>query len=253
MFSEQLPTLAHIVLPENLLRPIPIEPKEDDILHAHCHCNGVSFYITRPNDASLDISSNFPDLLVPYHSHWGDDIKNPDNEPWWLSEDQQRYKAGNCACRSCRKASGFELQQWAFIPRANVKLPAPSSSYHHHTSNSSSSPSPSAASRPTLQDFTLPFGTLTGYHSSGGVTRYFCGRCGANALWTKKGSRAELLDVSVGLLDAESGARAEEWLEWVTTRVSFAEEAGNKELVEIVEKGLKSWGYEVLRSREERK
>jgi hypothetical protein len=49
------------------------------------------------------------------------------------------------------------------------------------------------------------------------------------------------LDVAVGLLDAESGALAEEFLDWVGNRVSFREDAHNQELVESLEAGLAEW------------
>lgn len=49
------------------------------------------------------------------------------------------------------------------------------------------------------------------------------------------------MDVAVGLLDAESGARAEEVLGWWAERVSFAEEAVNKGLVKALERGLREW------------
>lgn len=47
-----------------------------------------------------------------------------------------------------------------------------------------------------------------------------------------------MIDVSVGLLDAEEGARAERWLEW-RDRVSFGEMAQNGALVEMLGRGLK--------------
>jgi hypothetical protein len=59
------------------------------------------------------------------------------------------------------------------------------------------------------------------------------------------------MDVSVGLLDADEGARAETWLDWWTGRVSFAEDAGLGRtgetarraicLIDSLEEGLKRW------------
>jgi hypothetical protein len=51
--------------------------------------------------------------------------------------------------------------------------------------------------------------------------------CGATVFWHDK-HRPELIDVSVGLLDAPEGARAVEWLEWWLARVSFEEDAGRE-------------------------
>lgn len=55
-----------------------------------------------------------------------------------------------------------------------------------------------------------------------GVLRDFCPRCGATVSWHDRW-RPDLIDVSVGLLDATEGARAEAWLDWWTGRVTFVE------------------------------
>jgi hypothetical protein len=47
-------------------------------------------------------------------------------------------------------------------------------------------------------------------------------------------------DVAVGLLQAESGARAEEWFGW-EAEVNLVEEAVDRGLVRMLEEGLKSW------------
>jgi hypothetical protein len=193
-------------------------------VHAHCHCNGVEFWITPPNDASLTARSDFPDLMIPYH-HGPDAATNPSNTAWWLCNNSTRYLAGTCACVSCRRASGFDITFWAFIPTANIRLlnrtfPA----YHSNHRNKY-------------------WGTMKSYESSEGVTRTFCRRCGANVFWDggEEKGREGLVDVAVGLLDAESGARAEELLGWWTERVSFEEFAINKSLVRALGEGLKEW------------
>ncbi|KAF2871342.1 Mss4-like protein [Massariosphaeria phaeospora] len=182
-------------------------------IHAHCHCNGVEFYITPPNSSSRNAESPWPDLLVPYHTSNSDNLHN---HPWWLSR-HDRFLAGTCACNSCRRASGFDITFWAFIPTMHI-----------------------------TQDVsgTLPFsrrpywGTMKTYQSSEDATRTFCGTCGANVFWD---GRESLIDVAVGLLDAESGARAEELLAWWPGRVSFEEFALNRGLVKGLEDGLKGW------------
>lgn len=193
-----------------------VDDAAESRLPACCHCKGVQFFITRPNVSSLTAESPYSDLIVPYNS--GKDASNPENEPWWLSKDHKRYLAGNCACVSCRLIAGFDIQQWAFVPSANVVLP-------------DGSPFPEMRK----------WGSMKSYRSSERVMRTFCGTCGATVFFDAE-FRSGLLDVSVGLLDAESGARAEKWLEWWVGRVSFAEEKHNKALVEGLEKGLKEWG-----------
>lgn len=53
--------------------------------------------------------------------------------------------------------------------------------------------------------------------------------------------------MAVGLLEAGSGARAEEWLEWWRERVSFMEEARDGEVVRGLVDGLRA-GVEERRS-----
>ena len=80
------------------------------------------------------------------------------------------------------------------------------------------------------------------YVSSPGVTRTFCSQCGANVFWhgdEDTFGRKHLVDVAVGLLDAPSGARAEEMLAWWTGRVSFEEHALHMGLVKGLKDGLR--------------
>jgi hypothetical protein len=107
--------------------------------------------------------------------------------------------------------SGFEVQAWAFVPRANI--------FFHI-------PGPEGAKSTIPLDFiTLPSGVLTSFTSSSNVTREFCGTCGATVFWHEK-SPDDVVDVSVGLFKDPEGARAEKWLKWWQGRVSFAEEVG---------------------------
>lgn len=183
-------------------------------LQAYCQCRGVQFTITRPNEASKDLSSPYSDLL--WADVTGGSLENKHDVKWWLCADDKRYLAGTCACHSCRLSSGFDIQMWAFIPKGNI-LQIPQ------------------------EPPDLGMGSLKQYQSSDGVYREFCYTCGATVFWHGN-KRPNLLDISVGLLDAEEGARAESWLEWRTDRVSFEEEAQNKDLISRLAVGLKSWG-----------
>ncbi|KAK8062500.1 hypothetical protein PG997_014597 [Apiospora hydei] len=192
-----------------------------DILHGFCHCGKVQLCITRPDDGSLLPRSNYPDLIVPYHTG-SPRINNPDDEKWWLRPSQNssaltRYLAGTCACRSCRLTSGFEIQAWAFIPRSNISLRCIKDEYQPLDFASLATAATAAEGKRTA---------LQSYESSPGVLREFCAQCGATVFWHDKW-RPDLIDVSVGLLDAPEGVRAEGCLDWWTARVSFAEEAGN--------------------------
>ncbi|KAI0805448.1 hypothetical protein GGR55DRAFT_276256 [Xylaria sp. FL0064] len=272
---ECLPHSPHTPTKESVQEPSPnVEVKacpgdnskaEGETLNAFCHCKTVQFHITRPTAASKLPQSNVPDLMVPYHTG-SPQVQNPDDKKWWLrpglgsdsgvSEDPstemgglRRYMAGTCACVSCRLTSGFEIQTWAFIPRANIFFHIRGN--NAHLAGNDSRVSSEAQSIIPLDFSTLPAGILTSYESSPGVRREFCSRCGATVLWRDRW-RPELMDVSVGLLDADEGARAETWLDWWTGRVSFAEDAGigrtgeiarsAKCLIDSLENGLRLWG-----------
>jgi hypothetical protein len=62
------------------------------------------------------------------------------------------------------------------------------------------------------------------YESSAGIYCDFCGRRGAAVFFRKDGRDGRVWDMVVGLLEAESGARAEDWLGW-DAEVCFGEEA----------------------------
>ena len=189
------------------LGPPSLRPMED--LHAKCHCESVEYYVTPPSELSWKLSSPWPDLLVPYHSG---SPENKQDVKWWIRAEATKFLAGLCACRSCRLASGFPIQSWAFIPKANITMP-------------------------DLSPLDFSSGGLQKYESSPGTFREFCGVCGATVFWHCE-ERPDLIDVSVGLLRSNSGARAEDWLEWETGRVSFKEEALDQELVTALELGL---------------
>jgi hypothetical protein len=68
----------------------------------------------------------------------------------------------------------------------------------------------------------------------------FCGICGAGCFWDGEERGGLLVDVAVGLLGAETGVRAEGWLEWWWGRVSYEELGTNRGLVGNLEKGLRT-------------
>ena len=181
-------------------------------LSCYCECRGVQFKITSPNQDSLNVSSPLPDLLFPSHLHPG---QAPSYLKWWLCAQGTKYFAGTCACNSCRLSTGYDIQAWAFVPKPNIlQIDGKALDYG--------------------------MGTLKRYSHSKGAYREFCSRCGATVFWHCD-ERPDLIDVSVGLLDAATGARAEEWLEWAIERVSFEECAQNTRLVSAVSAGLRKW------------
>lgn len=195
------------------LNSVPSSPKRSSTLRGHCYCGGVEFYITEPDESLVQESIPWPDVIIP---HYSNSSQKNENAQWWLCKNKTKYLAGTCACNSCRLGLGHDIQTWAFIPHLNV-----------FQSNG--------------QIFELSAGTLKRFESSTGVYREFCQNCGATVFWHSD-ERRDILDVGVGLLHADSGARAEEWLEWWTARVSFEEYALNTTFVSQFSRGLKEWG-----------
>lgn len=186
-----------------------------EVLECYCQCRGVQFNITRPNEDSSNVSAPVPDVLIPYHSPLPQ--TKPDST-WWLRANGTKYLAGTCACNSCRLTTGADIQAWAFVPKSNIR-------------------------QLDGKDLEYSMGTLKRYQHSKRAYREFCGTCGATVFWHCD-ERPGVVDVSVGLLDAEEGARAENWLEWATDRISFEECAENKTLVSSISQGLRKWGAE---------
>ncbi|KAL8960281.1 MAG: hypothetical protein Q9193_002987 [Seirophora villosa] len=183
-------------------------------LRCYCQCRGVQFNITRPDkDSSNVFPPPMPDILAPLHSH---STQTSPYFTWWLRANGTKYFAGTCACNSCRLSSGYDIQAWAFVPKTNIR-------------------------QLDGKEMDYQMGTLKRYSHSKGAYRDFCGNCGATVFWHCD-ERPGIVDISAGLLDAEEGARAENWLEWATDRVSFEECAQNRTLVASVSRGLRAWG-----------
>ena len=69
----------------------------------------------------------------------------------------------------------------------------------------------------------------------------FCGTCGALVFYHDVAQRPHMVDAAVGLLDAPSGSRAEEWLSWSQREPSYISDAENKKLAEGLRAGYLKW------------
>jgi len=172
-----------------------------EMIGGSCHCRGVEFYLTRPDEQSSD-----PSLTT-----------QPDGGAWWLAgTNNDKYTASCCACDSCRQSAGTDFVSWAYVPRHNIR-----------TSNGS--------------DFDLAaFKTLKTYNTSEKSTWCFCSRCGANCFLILETQRPNVVDVATGLLWSGEGAKAEDWLVWKPERFQFnrLEDGGGRPLVEALRKGF---------------
>ncbi|KIH87386.1 hypothetical protein SPBR_05052 [Sporothrix brasiliensis 5110] len=235
-------------------RPVAVDPEHNvdpstRTVSAACHCGAVQFEV-RPPDmdpaASREPHSGFSDLLLPFATTDPAITANPGDVKWWLRpakddhSQTSRWLAGTCACRSCRLATGFEIQTWAFVPRACIVLqPGGQVLAFGNDNNKGKGNTPPA---------------LAAYQSMPGVERNFCNRCGATVFWHDIW-RPDLIDISVGLFRPKTdgstnrGSRIEDLLDWCTTRVSFVEEASRNRhgqtalrgasLMDSLEEGMK--------------
>jgi len=171
----------------------------NSMIGASCHCRGVEFYITRPDQQSAD-----PSLTT-----------QPDRGAWCLSGSKQdKYTASCCACDSCRVSAGTEFVCWAFVPRHNIRMADGS-------------------------EFDIDaFKTLKTYRSSERATWCFCGKCGANCFLVLDVARPDVLDVATGLLWSGEGARAEDWLAWRPEEFNRVDGGGGRPLVEALRRGF---------------
>ena len=141
-------------------------------------------------------------------------LKLSTNEPdvkRCISANAKKWRASNCVCNSCRTSTGAEVTQWASIPREAICL---------------------ANNEP----FKKLFGTLKEYRSSNKASRCFCSKCGACAFYFRDDQQFTV-DVTVGLMDAMSGARAEEWLHW-DTNLDFEKDGNGRGFVEGLKEEL---------------
>jgi hypothetical protein len=132
-------------------------------------------------------------------------------------KDNRKWLGSTEVCNSCRLVCGTGIISWVFPLLSHC----------------------------TLADgipYTPGSQTAKTYSSSKGITRTFCGTCGAMATYGCD-DRLHVVDVAVGLLEG-SGARAEDWVEWRRDRVGWKEDCGLKGLVQGLEEGMMMTGGE---------
>ncbi|MCJ1398637.1 hypothetical protein MMC11_001837 [Xylographa trunciseda] len=137
----------------------------------------------------------------------------PENVSWPSPGSSGKYVAKLCACASCRRSAGYDVAAWAYVPLAYLRQRSGAA-------------------------MGFGVGTLRQYRSSEGAWRDFCGVCGANVFWHGS-ERRDVVDVSVGLLGAGRGARAEGWVEWLRG-VSYVEDAEGREWVGRLDEGMRA-------------
>ena len=181
-----------------------------EALHASCHCGSIQFNILPPP----------PDVL-----------ERPHSVTRWLRANGMKYWGILCACRSCRLTFGTSFAYQTYVMPENLviqdpktgplKSPFKYTSYDEHTGNL----------RDSAAELKRVFPGLKYYYHSADNRRSFCGTCGARVFFERE-SRPQSVNVAAGVLRAESGCLAREWVEWEKGRVWWEEEAVDRELVE---------------------
>jgi hypothetical protein len=112
------------------------------------------------------------------------------------TKDERKWCGAHSASTSDRLTSSSPITSWVYLPIASLTTSA----------SSPSSPHPGS-----IENLFGP--ALKSYTSSRGVTRTFCGTCGASVSYEHQ-ARPGVVGVAAGLLEA-GGVRVEEWVEWV--------------------------------------
>ncbi|KAJ6255949.1 hypothetical protein Dda_9240 [Drechslerella dactyloides] len=209
-------------------------------LEGTCYCSSVKITLSRPTGRPEELPpytfSDNTDLVIPNYTPADEQPAVDEKNPWWIREEQKpaagkRFLGGLCACTSCRKIAGSEVQGWIFVPTVCVELTLPSGE---------TVPWPSRQELVEDPTYNSIIGTYKSTPGDPGVLRGFCKTCGANIFWDGL-TRRNLVDLSTGLF-SQRGVREEGWIEWWTERVSFVEDAEKRhDIGKRLERGLQEW------------
>jgi len=161
---------------------------EKDEIPIRCKCGGVDLVLRRP--------------IADYATKARPEL------PWFVDPVSNKSLGGFDACDSCRLSSGTDVFNWTFCLMQHLSFP---------TSGNDPFPQSTIELKKVVaapgSDRDSRWGTLTFYESSLDVQRYFCGRCSATVFYAAD-DRPEMVDLAIGLLWSQNGARAEELVSW---------------------------------------
>jgi hypothetical protein len=193
----------------DLLSTSSSDQRTYDKLSCGCHCSSVRFSITRPSRSTFE--HDWPFQTRPSQDH------------------EHKYVGLVCACDSCRTASGYHFAPWVYVPRGQIQDVMTGAQFNFEA----------AAQRDDC--------ALNAYRSSEGVSRYFCGRCGAKIFYVADSQKRQM-DVAAGVMQSQAGARVEDWVEW-KGHVAEADDAPEDELVQRAAHGIADWARSTREAR----
>ncbi|KAM3505336.1 hypothetical protein MY11210_008012 [Beauveria gryllotalpidicola] len=158
-------------------------------VRVQCICKGVDLTLWRGND-------DFRKL------------KAQGKLPGWVNPATLKPVAAYDACDSCRFMVGsIPIMHWTFARVAQLGFAARGQDDEPFPTNTLDLKAAVKAGKDGR------FGTLTFYESSPDVQRYYCSRCSASVFYAVD-ELSDQIDVSMGLIHAPEGSRAESWVEW---------------------------------------
>lgn len=191
---------------------------KEDKLRASCHCGAIQFDITPPQPGTSR----------------------------GMRADGTKYLAKSCACRSCRLACGFSFASYTYVPPENIIAagrPQTTSnktevSLEHENADSTFGYTSQAQSIPNFASTEHLQGVFPGlkfYRSSPKIRWSFCSTCGAS-IFVEDEARPQLTNISLGLLRAQSGALAKNWVDFVWKPWWASESEIDMQFIEAFEK-----------------
>ncbi|KAG8169177.1 hypothetical protein KVR01_001926 [Diaporthe batatas] len=158
-----------------------------------CHCGGVDLSYQREK-AEEEFQS-----------------KEKSELPWFVHPETNKLMASIDPCDSCRMSSGVDFWPWTFVLLRHIGFASKTSGDNASFPDGTGDLKTAVSKKGPDRDPRL--GTLEYFASSEDVQRYFCSRCSASVFYALD-ERPEMVDLAVGLLDSEDGARAESLLCW---------------------------------------
>jgi hypothetical protein len=188
---------------------LELQGKREDSVPIRCKCGGVDLLLRR-GDYEHVSEQDLPSNVDPA---------------------SRKLKASFCACDSCRLQSGSDVFYWTFVETKYISF---------GKDHSKSFPADIFKLNDFIDAKDPVIGTLKYYKSSPNVHRYFCDTCSA-VIFYATGVRRHIVDVAVGVLNSEAGARVENMLSWAYGKTMSGQEDGDD--------GWRESLYERLRSK----
>lgn len=187
---------------------------DTDRLHASCSCGSIKLQVSPPTDTQA---------------------KDP-AVARWLNSDGTKYLALNCVCRYCRLAAGFPISSNTYVMPENIHVTSQEGAEVTLFAYTSSSTETTNFDVDT-HNIQAKLPTLKFDFSSPGIRRSFCGKCGASVFF-ERATRPQCVNIAIGILRADSGALAREWIEFDWKEVCWKEHGVVPSLVEALKKAM---------------